>query len=1257
MKGDFSRDTFHPANHYSSVRAQQGRVQVDADWNEELDILEHRIDTETIDVVGQSGAPTGNAAFQITPNPNLLGDFLLSTGRYYVDGILVENDAEQVSYATQPDLDAITRANRIPNDGNTYLVYLDVWTRHLTALDDDLIREIALGGPDTATRTKTIWQVKWLAVAGNSNCVDVPTNYATLTHKSNAALAARATPQQTAEPCVLPLAAGYRGLENQLYRVEIHATVRDSVTGRYFTDPAADSALGGVALTLTNQPNQGTLSSGTAQIGDLIEVYTSDQPMSGTVGLVTAVATDGVTLTLGFDPKRVGDPSKLFIRKLSSAFKWSRDNGFVETLLVRLNATDKTATVRDFGRDAVLGFQAGQWVEISYDDLDLAGMPGELLQIASPPDGDLITFTTAPKTTLGGSARHARLRRWDGVGALKVSAAISAPWLGLEQGIEVRFTAQGPYFHGNYWQIPARAASSESDNRSGNVEWPEFAPNVPAERAPFGISHHYCRLGLVTVTNGNLSAVDCRKLFPPLTELTVFSYLGGDGQEVMPDLTSPSGDAFYKLPEPLIVGVSNGARPVANAPVLFSVLDASTQGDGLLANHGAAPGVVRNTFLAHTNAQGIATVDWWLDLELRGGDREPLAPNRHVKAEMLDAAGQPMLLPITFSANFSIAAQVAYDPGNCLGMAGATTVQAAISKLSHMRSLYPIDGDGQEALWPNLKLRTVQVRVADRCGPVANVLVSFGLVIGHGVLTPLAGSLTDALGIARCDWAFVPFGPQNDQYDDQLVLLAKIDASAPATDPMVLRFTATLVQSEHVRFQTDPARCPDLKADNVREAIIELCERSHGDCCLTVGRGAQFPDLLAAFKYAIEKQQSVACICLLPGQIKLPPGLPRLQALEISGLGLETDSALIVQDPQSVIIAQSLILRDVDFGFSALGALRLQSTQVTIDNCDFRVVEGQRQALDPALVTVTGLNDATGALELRGSRFSATFPGLGKQAVDATPLSTKASTGLRALLNGPPPPLNEVLNIPLVTQGPPALRVELARVIETSDPLSQWLAGAPPSNSGAIAVLVAALRAPQPVPQALIDDFNRAVAIVVSEPANVLAIGQRVSGNLTNNRFNGYVVLNGDIGPAPEKAARMSSVLPFGSPDAQFPSLSLSNQQLTFIGNQMTAIHTLLPRDAGTTTPGVPPAPLSAQQTMTLASNTFQVGSNEFLAGTLTVTGNFFNGRSEQTIGFALARASAYCGNSAAVPGTILRTAPIVPPSMKVSVGNLVSVI
>ena len=36
MKGDFSRLTFDPTKHFSGVRMQQGRVQLDADWNEQL---------------------------------------------------------------------------------------------------------------------------------------------------------------------------------------------------------------------------------------------------------------------------------------------------------------------------------------------------------------------------------------------------------------------------------------------------------------------------------------------------------------------------------------------------------------------------------------------------------------------------------------------------------------------------------------------------------------------------------------------------------------------------------------------------------------------------------------------------------------------------------------------------------------------------------------------------------------------------------------------------------------------------------------------------------------------------------------------------------------------------------------------------------------------------------------------------------------------------------------------------------------------
>ena len=54
MKADLTRLTFRTDKHYRSVRMQQGRVQMDADWNEQQDILNHRIETETEDTLGPS---------------------------------------------------------------------------------------------------------------------------------------------------------------------------------------------------------------------------------------------------------------------------------------------------------------------------------------------------------------------------------------------------------------------------------------------------------------------------------------------------------------------------------------------------------------------------------------------------------------------------------------------------------------------------------------------------------------------------------------------------------------------------------------------------------------------------------------------------------------------------------------------------------------------------------------------------------------------------------------------------------------------------------------------------------------------------------------------------------------------------------------------------------------------------------------------------------------------------------------------------
>ena len=57
MKGDFSRDTFDPTKGFSRVLMQQGRVQLDADWNEQAAILLHYLRTLAADLIGPCAGP------------------------------------------------------------------------------------------------------------------------------------------------------------------------------------------------------------------------------------------------------------------------------------------------------------------------------------------------------------------------------------------------------------------------------------------------------------------------------------------------------------------------------------------------------------------------------------------------------------------------------------------------------------------------------------------------------------------------------------------------------------------------------------------------------------------------------------------------------------------------------------------------------------------------------------------------------------------------------------------------------------------------------------------------------------------------------------------------------------------------------------------------------------------------------------------------------------------------------------------------
>ena len=233
FRGDFTRDTFNPKKNYSRVLMQQGRVQVDADWNEQVSIHLHYLRNLARDLGGPHWGPKEGGGFVITSSIEK-NDFSIGKGRYYVNGILCEVGADMTyTYRNQPNyfISKEEKDQNIISDSGFALIYLDVWERHISYVEDDAIREVALGGPDTATRAKIIWQVKMISLSKNpgpdsfkGNYADFLNAIAAVVKPGGGKLQARAKDKSKndTEPCLVAPESRYRGAENQLYRVEIH---------------------------------------------------------------------------------------------------------------------------------------------------------------------------------------------------------------------------------------------------------------------------------------------------------------------------------------------------------------------------------------------------------------------------------------------------------------------------------------------------------------------------------------------------------------------------------------------------------------------------------------------------------------------------------------------------------------------------------------------------------------------------------------------------------------------------------------------------------------------------------------------------------------------------------------------------------------------------------------------------------------------------------------------------------------------------
>jgi hypothetical protein len=541
MKADLSRRTFYPLKHFARVVIQQGRVQLDADWNEQTAILLHYLRSLAADLIGPHGS--SDDGFTISPltvgatSSPVAGDFVIGAGHYYVGGILCEADSRpipitrffddnkkvQVLYwplgdlafhkgqyvevsdgnaipavlAKITNLDAAGRTLTLDADvssfnqqnakprvrhlityltqpdypvpdkekltkGQSYGVYLDVWERLITYVEDDGIREVALGGPDTAARSKVVWQVRAAGALEQANCSEVETLIEKLQGPNRGWLKAMAKQDsKSTDPCIISPDARYRGPENQLYRVEIH---RPGSAGGVIEDP-----------------------------------------------LTTTAAT----------------------------FKWSRENGSAIYPIVSLSSEGETATVtlETLGRDDRFGLAEGVWVEIVDDDYVLQNRYENLLKIHAIDRPNMtVTLEGTTISNVGrDSIKHPLLRRWDhkegdpDEGGLQLSGGaaliIEGKWLELEDGVKIQFqkpdndSFKNEYRTGDYWLIPARTAT-------GEVEWPREYDSqgqlIPIAKAPDGIIHYYAPLAVINVNgNGEISLVGgpCRISFTPMRGL------------------------------------------------------------------------------------------------------------------------------------------------------------------------------------------------------------------------------------------------------------------------------------------------------------------------------------------------------------------------------------------------------------------------------------------------------------------------------------------------------------------------------------------------------------------------------------------------------------------------------------------------------------------------------------------------------------------------------------------------------------------
>ena len=265
MGSDRAKTTSESGQQYRRVVMQQGRPFLEADWNEQQELWDGDARRALLDVVGPSGTPDNGYAVGF-PDPQRDYEFTVGPGTMYVGGARLSLE-EPLHYHRQSEW------LRAPAPGAAparELITLEVQEHEVSAVEDEVLREVALGGPDTAQRIRLVQRIARAATEGrrcDEACQEAEAarrergqevDDSTGQVQSQSALKITFTAaDEGADEVGADQSAwdGYLGSDNQLIRVQVSGSRRllwgyDNASFLYGVDVGQDRA----TLTLRAQP-------------------------------------------------------------------------------------------------------------------------------------------------------------------------------------------------------------------------------------------------------------------------------------------------------------------------------------------------------------------------------------------------------------------------------------------------------------------------------------------------------------------------------------------------------------------------------------------------------------------------------------------------------------------------------------------------------------------------------------------------------------------------------------------------------------------------------------------------------------------------------------------------------------------------------------------------------------------------------------------------------------------------------------------